>query len=679
MPTINNYTFSDVQFNITEGSNITDTVGATASLIITPNTGFSATASNFSATGFDTNYISSVVFTQSGSNVLCTINLVSTGTMPSSNLTLGLCVVGSAEILEITIAGKINAIIGSNITGGSSETNTPYNNSGSQGLEESLFTRTYNANSGYFMPTTPSCNIVQGNQSNYNITQTPSYNSGNQLTGISFNVKYIYPANSVSGDIINIEASDAELIYVKPQVITGYRINNSTIQQTGGVINLRIYGDLGAVFSVNMADSLGNTYAIETNVVMGSTGIFNTLISIPAVYSQNSNVVYTVTLSGNLASPFSLQNPFTITQVVRSVYPKISINAVSTKGITGFSSVEAVGRPFFRPKIGTDIIEVDWNLTVASGAISYLNNIEIGDFSNVLAVALNTKVNASVTNSATVTLDNTYSSIQIGDEFNLYQGAVTKAPFQFKITGINGAQLTVSPNITVSAGEDIFIFRNNGNLISNPIVTATQTNSSNINFKMSVQIDSFGDDDAAFTLNLDNIINKTTESSCSSSITNGTSGITDYIVNLDPAGGVISYLVDPIGVADKFEILHGLSNGVKKATSSMTASNNYGPFDNLWGTEPVNDIPTASQVGNVDQFIGTNKGTIPTRQSEFNSNTSFTVPNMTVASVDYKQVVWWKYTAADYTKNPIATIRITGSTGTLWKILRICCPDSNCT
>ena len=52
---------------------------------------------------------------------------------------------------------------------------------------------------------------------------------------------------------------------------------------------------------------------------------------------------------------------------------------------------------------------------------------------------------------------------------------------------------------------------------------------------------------------------------------------------------------------------------------------------------------------------------------------------MTVGGTAYQQVVWWEYTAADYDNNSSAFFRITGPSGTDWDILRICCPDANCT
>ena len=110
----------------------------------------------------------------------------------------------------------------------------------------------------------------------------------------------------------------------------------------------------------------------------------------------------------------------------------------------------------------------------------------------------------------------------------------------------------------------------------------------------------------------------------------------------------------------------------------MTPGGNNGPFDNVYGTEPSNVVPTEPQVASIPQFIGTNKGVIPSGQIEFTDNIGYTINNMTIGGIDYQQIIWWAYDATDYATNPIATLRITGTAGTGWDVLRVCCPDSNC-
>lgn len=166
---------------------------------------------------------------------------------------------------------------------------------------------------------------------------------------------------------------------------------------------------------------------------------------------------------------------------------------------------------------------------------------------------------------------------------------------------------------------------------------------------------------------------------CNGTADAGAYELVDLYVSLDSTGGVIVFLFDPFGLVDKLEIYHGLPQvgGVnKKATTSQLApgdfGGNYGPFDNIWGTEPDILLPNDPSLP-VDQFIGTIKGTVPTRQAQYTADTGYTISSMTIGSITYDQVIWWKYTTADYLINPIATIRaVGGSTGTAWNSIRIC-------
>lgn len=147
----------------------------------------------------------------------------------------------------------------------------------------------------------------------------------------------------------------------------------------------------------------------------------------------------------------------------------------------------------------------------------------------------------------------------------------------------------------------------------------------------------------------------------------GGEGVTDNTIALDPSGGVITIMFEAQNVPDKLEIIHGNTAGTKVATSGMTTVN-AGPFDNTYGTEPSNVVPTVAQTLAVDQFIGGNKGAIPDRASAYTLETGN--PNPLVAP--YQQLIWWVYTTADYQASPFVTIRVTGPVDTAWSFQRAC-------
>lgn len=158
---------------------------------------------------------------------------------------------------------------------------------------------------------------------------------------------------------------------------------------------------------------------------------------------------------------------------------------------------------------------------------------------------------------------------------------------------------------------------------------------------------------------------------CNSLVTSGGSGISDYFITLDnPSGGVVTFDFNAQGVPDKLEIIHMLPSDVfvKKATSSMNASNNSGPFDDVYGTRTSNVVPSGN-VGSINQFIGSNKGAVPNRYNEYVAATGIT--NLPFTS-GMQQRVWWVYSAGDYTNSNQVNIRVTGDQGTAWNLTRLC-------
>lgn len=690
MPTINNYTFSDVTYVIEENADIATAVGASyATLTISPVSGFEISASDFSLdSSFSNSYVSSVTFAQNGVNVICTINFIPGVTMPSSNVTIPLCVVGQGELVEITISGLLTAVVGNNITGGSDETDTPYSNSGAFGSTELLFSRTYNASSGYYWDSDsiPTASIIEGNQSNYSIGQVPTYDSSSRLTNITFNVNYTYPNQSISGDEILITVPDTKEVYVSDECITNHGINTHWVPSTGITrTNQAIYGSEGADFSVVMTDTLGNTYNLVTNEVMGSSGVYYFDIEYPAIGFDVNNI-YTITISGDICASANFRNPIQVIQQKqepRFQGVEITFTGTSSNGITGYSDVTINGGYLSEP--GEDVYaEIDWNLSVSSGSLAFNRSIIEEDFTN--ATFSQYIVNGNFSNVSTFNIDSTTSPPATGAKFNIGSNE-GKAPFLFEVTGSTATSISVTPNITVSDNVNIFTFTNKGNVIRVGETTFTRVDVDTVNIKTKVYVDKFGTDDVTMTLDIDNILNVVLDAACATAITSASSGVADYNISLSSSGGLVAFLVDAQGVPDKFEIYHGdPTGGTKVSTTSHvnpgSGTSNDGPFDSVYGDESSGNVqPSATESAKIDQFIGTNI-TSPwtyTRESEFTTETGYTVNSMTVGSNTYQQVLWWEYSASDYNDNNFATLRVTGSTGTAWSVLRLCCPDANCT
>ncbi len=675
MPEINNYSFSNAVFNIQEGTVINDQV-TNATITISPLSGYTATASDFSLDpSFSNTYVQGVTFTQSGSDVICTITFLPTVTMPSANVTIPLCVIGSADIAEITIGGTISADVGANITGDITENNTPYTNSGAVGETELLLTRSYTAASGYYLTST-GLQVTQGNASNYNIVQGPTYDADNNLTGISYAVNYTYPNQSISGDRLSIFQVSATEIFVKPQYVENYQFTHSAVSGSGQTLIYYVHGQEGATFSLNVTAANGSNFTPANNVTIPANGIYEVEIDFPSIWGQTYvSDTYTLTISGDLEPNFSQPTSITVVQSLK--IPRLTFTALTAGSITGFTPVIKESSAFKDLQDNPEIVEIKWNLTSPNLLIS---DQVVG--SNVLSNTgfNNFQITANATNSATLTVNDT-SDLIVGSKFSLSNA--DRGLYKYEITAINSStEIAVSPNITATSGSSVNAYTNNGNNIDLNSINLNLKEDGSIDFVAEIAINYYAKDDTTFTFLLDYLISEVPSIACAAQVNNGSAGVTDHMVDLDPAGGLIAFLVNAQSLEDKFEVIHGTPNSnffVKKATSSMSAGNNSGPFENNFGTEPNNELPTSSEVNNIDQFIGLSSGTIPTKQTEFNADTGFTVSNMTVGSVAYQQIVWWEYTAADYTANPSASLRVTGPSGTAWNILRLCCPDANCT
>tara|TARA_B110000902_G_scaffold166936_1_gene190537 strand:- start:2435 stop:4495 length:2061 start_codon:yes stop_codon:yes gene_type:complete len=686
MPSFNNYTFTNIQYTIPEGDNVS-ILYPTAQITIVPNSGYTAAAADFSLDpSFSDNAVQSVVFTQSSLNVLCTVTFNTGFVMPSGNYTIPLCVVGEGGVSLITIGGTISATVGPNITGDVTENNTPYSNSGSLGETELLLTRTYTADAGFSL-NSGGLQVITGNASNYNIVQAPTYDGDGNLTSISYAVNYIYPNQSINGDVLQVRRVSAKGIYVAPPapVVTGYGFLPTSVSPKGTTIsNWEISGEIGATFSIVMTSQSGGSWNLATNQVIPATGSTTLDVSFPTIVGIANEEIYTITFSGGIDP--ALINPIIMYQF--AVSPRIEFTGSSVNGITGYTPVTTERSALTRLVEDSNLITIEWDISTPNGLLQFPNTTSTTVVTSMdqAASVLNT---ALVSNSTSLDLEDT-TGIAVGDNFNLPTTAFEDttssgfAPFQFEVTAVNSAtNITVSPAISMLEDNLIIFWRNNGNISEFESVSYIPTADSSGALSLVFDVTGYGDADSTFVIDLDTIFNFVPNLACATAAISGGVGITDYALSLDSAGGLVAFLVNGQGLPDKFEIFHGLPfANDKKATSGMVASENFGPFENNFGTSPLNAIPTTLQL-EADQFIGSNKYAplpfAPSRTTEFNSDTGFTIPSMTIGGTTYQQVVWWEYTAADYTKNPNATIRITGPTGTGWDALRLCCPDGNCT
>ena len=303
----NNFTVSVVSFNETAGVDWT-IAQPSVSLLITPDTGYTVTAADFSPITPLPTYVSSVVFSQNGLNVDCVITYIAPSIMPSANVLIELCIQGSAVETQICVAGVVSQCDVSNckspVAGGPDVPYSACQVYGSTGVVVASYF--VNAESAHYFPTTPSLSVVIGDPSNYTITGTEGYDSDGNLISVTFQVSYNFPSADVTGDKICLTAH-AVVVYNPPVKITSYSFTTgSTISSGGQTTNFIVNGIEGANWAFNMISS-GLFTPVNVSGTIDATGTDSFPVTFPAT---TINTTYTITLTGDLASTFCTVAPY---------------------------------------------------------------------------------------------------------------------------------------------------------------------------------------------------------------------------------------------------------------------------------------------------------------------------------------------------------------------------------
>ena len=345
----NNFTVSIVTFSETEGLDWTIS-NPSVVLLLTPNLGYNITASNFSATAPLPSNVSSVVFSQNGNNVNCTVTYISPSVMPASDVLIAVCASGFAEENLISISGVLKDCGLSNI---SQPTNLPlaYTSSGIFGSVATVLSQTVTASANYYFDVEPVLALALGNLSNYIITNAKTYNAANQLIQIVFTVTYTFPQTSVSGDEFCLTAN-AQEIYSPAVCINSYNfpLSSPTILAGGQTNTYTLNGIVGAAYTFFLVDSAGTVLLNEVGPLDASGTKAITLVFPASVVDQTYFIILTgsciadgVVVASQQPSVITLKQ-YVDTQLAfgfSSTNSDITVSAFSTKTFIPFQNVAA--------------------------------------------------------------------------------------------------------------------------------------------------------------------------------------------------------------------------------------------------------------------------------------------------------------------------------------------------
>ena len=332
-----NFSVSEVNFTQPAGSDLNDS--GSHSIVITPSSGFTVTASDFSLTSPIPTGITNYSFAQSGSNVVLNFEFADNTIMPGNNIEFPLCIQGNASGQLYTIDG--NFTINTQNAIPTSESGQ-YSGSGTFASTTNVLTKTVTANGGFYFFEEPQISLAIGNSNNYTISSNKVYDINANLTSVTFNVSYTFPNQNISGDSIVIQAEAIPIViptqYINAFTLNGTSSNDYVANVNGETLVLNLFGDVGAIYSVELVDISLNTTVYASNVAIsggGTAQIANILIP---NYSENKHP-YELKITGdinpNIANDgggvtisISQQEPVSITITATSTNTNLAIDGV---------------------------------------------------------------------------------------------------------------------------------------------------------------------------------------------------------------------------------------------------------------------------------------------------------------------------------------------------------------
>lgn len=332
-----NFSVSEVNFTQAEGSDLNDS--GLHSIVITPSSGFTVTASDFSLTSPIPTGITNYSFVQSGGNVVLNFEFADNTIMPGNNIEFPLCIQGNASGQLYTIQG--NFTINTQNAIPTSESGQ-YSGSGTFASTTNVLTKTVTANGNFYFFEEPQISLAIGNTNNYTISSNKVYDINANLTSVTFNVSYTFPNQNISGDSIVIQAEAIPIViptqYINAFTLNGTSSNNYVANVNGETLVLNLVGDVGAIYSVELVDINSTTVVYASNVAISGSGTAQIANILIPNYSENKHP-YELKITGdinpNIANDgggvtisITQQQPVSITITATSTNTNLAINGV---------------------------------------------------------------------------------------------------------------------------------------------------------------------------------------------------------------------------------------------------------------------------------------------------------------------------------------------------------------
>lgn len=311
---IDNFTVTQADYQGSVGHTIYGYTGPTVELVLTPNQGYTLTATDFSWDGTPANGVTAVNFVQDGTDVKCNLTINQTATIPSGGISFPVCVSGKSVLIPINLALNFSNDL-TNAT--SSISDGTFTFSGNRGTTSPVLdvTLTADANNKFPSPVSDSAFFTVTNtnpqssvsSNDFNISKTYTQDGSGNFNSMRVVASYTFPTTDETFDFT--VTGKAEAIPVPTPLVINYISGNfSNVNWKGTSRGFALLGEPGATFNYTLS-ATGETDQSGSGTINGFGYYTTPGLQFPQRAAANSrNFALTITATSTATSTTTL-NP----------------------------------------------------------------------------------------------------------------------------------------------------------------------------------------------------------------------------------------------------------------------------------------------------------------------------------------------------------------------------------
>ena len=258
---IENFTVTQADYQGVVGSTLYGYTGGTVELVLTPNQGYTLTATDFSWDGTPGNGVTAVNFVQDGTNVKCNLTIDPSYTIPSGGISFPVCASGKSVLIPINLTLNFSNTL-TNATSNVADATLAF--SGDRGTTGNVLnvTLTADANNRFPSPLTDSAFFTitntnpnsSVNDSAFTVTKTYGQDGSGNFNSMQVAAAYTYPATDETFNF-NVSGLAEAIPVVTPLIINNISGDFSSVNWKGTTRGYTILGTPGATFDYSLTTS----------------------------------------------------------------------------------------------------------------------------------------------------------------------------------------------------------------------------------------------------------------------------------------------------------------------------------------------------------------------------------------------------------------------------------------